>query len=70
MLNRREKASKRTLLKALTALEAPPPELLDVVGSLATQPDATTARLAVSLLEHWHTTDTTRPIVEGRTTQP
>ena len=66
VLNRRERASKRTLLRALTSLDAPPTELLEVVGSLATQPDATTARLAASLLEHWNATDTTQPVVEER----
>lgn len=66
VLNRRERASKRTLLRALTSLDSPPTELLEVVGSLATQPDATTARLAASLLEHWNATDTTQPVVEER----
>ena len=68
VLNRREKASKRTLLKALTALDSPPTELLEVVDTLTTQQDDTTARLAVSLLQHWNAPSTTRPVVEEKDT--
>lgn len=66
VLTRKEKASKRTLLKALTRLESLPAGLRDVVESLTSQPDAATAGLATSLLEQWSSS----PYHDAETTEP
>ena len=64
VLNRRERASKRTLLRSLTGLDSPSAELLEVVEALTTGPDTSTAQLAASLLERWGGTGPAKPAAE------
>ena len=53
VLPRKEKGNRRTVLKALDRLESPSEALRETLAQLASDPDATTVKLATGLLERW-----------------